>query len=90
MRHDSPSPGTRPGRAILVALGIWLVSPVAARAVMLLVNGSLLASDGAEGDHLGQAVAVSGDVEETLAKLLDWLEELDDVQDVYHNAAFSD
>jgi len=35
-------------------------------------------------------VAVSGDVEETLAKLLDWLEELDDVQDVYHNAAFSD
>ncbi|MBA8883067.1 YebC/PmpR family DNA-binding transcriptional regulator [Dokdonella fugitiva] len=35
-------------------------------------------------------VAVSGDVEETLGKLLDWLEELDDVQDVYHNAAFSD
>ncbi|HEY6941530.1 YebC/PmpR family DNA-binding transcriptional regulator [Dokdonella sp.] len=35
-------------------------------------------------------VAVSGEVEETLGKLLDWLEELDDVQDVYHNAAFSD
>jgi YebC/PmpR family DNA-binding regulatory protein len=35
-------------------------------------------------------VPVSGDVEETLGKLLDWLEELDDVQDVYHNAAFSD
>lgn len=35
-------------------------------------------------------VAVSGEAEETLGKLLDWLEELDDVQDVYHNAAFSD
>lgn len=32
-------------------------------------------------------VAVSGDVEETLRDLLDWLEELDDVQEVYHNAA---
>jgi hypothetical protein len=67
MRHDSPSPGTRLGRAILVALGIWLVAPVAARAEMLLVNGSLLASDGAEGDHLSQAVAVSGDVLVTTA-----------------------
>jgi YebC/PmpR family DNA-binding regulatory protein len=32
-------------------------------------------------------VAVSGEVAETLTDLLDWLEELDDVQDVYHNAA---
>jgi YebC/PmpR family DNA-binding regulatory protein len=31
-------------------------------------------------------VAVSDDVAETLRDLIDWLEELDDVQDVYHNA----
>jgi YebC/PmpR family DNA-binding regulatory protein len=31
-------------------------------------------------------VAVSGETEETLRDLLDWLEELDDVQEVYHNA----
>jgi transcriptional/translational regulatory protein YebC/TACO1 len=31
-------------------------------------------------------IAVSGETEETLRDLLDWLEELDDVQDVYHNA----
>lgn len=35
----------------------------------------------------GNRIAVSGDAEETLLDLLDWLEELDDVQDVYHNAA---
>jgi len=34
--------------------------------------------------------AVSGEVEETLRDLLDWLDELDDVQEVYHNAALSD
>ncbi len=32
-------------------------------------------------------VAVSEEVAETLRDLLDWLEELDDVQEVYHNAA---
>lgn len=32
-------------------------------------------------------VAVSGEAEETLRDLIDWLEELDDVQEVYHNAA---
>jgi YebC/PmpR family DNA-binding regulatory protein len=31
-------------------------------------------------------VAVSGETDETLRSLLGWLEELDDVQDVYHNA----
>jgi YebC/PmpR family DNA-binding regulatory protein len=31
-------------------------------------------------------VAVEGDVAETLLDLLDWLEELDDVQEVWHNA----
>ena len=31
-------------------------------------------------------VAVSGEAAETLKGLLDWLEELDDVQDVHHNA----
>lgn len=31
-------------------------------------------------------VAVTEDVAETLAHLLEWLDELDDVQDVYHNA----
>ena len=30
-------------------------------------------------------VAVEGEAAETLKELLDWLEELDDVQDVYHN-----
>lgn len=35
----------------------------------------------------GNRVAVTGDAEETLLDLLDWLEALDDVQDVYHNAA---
>jgi YebC/PmpR family DNA-binding regulatory protein len=34
-------------------------------------------------------VAVSGEAEETLRDLLDWLDELDDVQEVYHNAALS-
>ena len=32
-------------------------------------------------------VAVAGDVAEALHDLFDWLDELDDVQDVYHNAA---
>jgi YebC/PmpR family DNA-binding regulatory protein len=32
-------------------------------------------------------VAVSGEDAETLADMLEWLEELDDVQDVYHNAS---
>ena len=32
-------------------------------------------------------VAVSNEVAETLRDLIDWLEDLDDVQDVYHNAA---
>jgi len=32
-------------------------------------------------------VAVAGETEETLRDLIAWLEELDDVQDVYHNAA---
>ncbi len=31
-------------------------------------------------------VAVAGETAETLRDLLDWLEELDDVQEVYHNA----
>jgi YebC/PmpR family DNA-binding regulatory protein len=35
-------------------------------------------------------VAVSGEAEEALRDLLDWLEELDDVQEVYHNAALSE
>ncbi len=35
-------------------------------------------------------VAVSGEVEDTLRDLLEWLDELDDVQDVYHNAALPD
>ncbi|MEO8670552.1 MAG: YebC/PmpR family DNA-binding transcriptional regulator [Tahibacter sp.] len=32
-------------------------------------------------------VAVSGEVAETLTDLIEWLEDLDDVQEVYHNAA---
>lgn len=34
-------------------------------------------------------IAVSVEVAETLTDLLEWLEELDDVQDVYHNAELS-
>lgn len=33
-------------------------------------------------------VAVMGDAAETLSDLLDWLEDLDDVQEVFHNAQF--
>ncbi|HOX72232.1 MAG: YebC/PmpR family DNA-binding transcriptional regulator [Dokdonella sp.] len=35
-------------------------------------------------------VAVSGEVAETLSDLFEWLEELDDVQEYYHNAALPD
>ena len=35
-------------------------------------------------------VAVTGDTAETLRDLIDWLEGLDDVQEVYHNAALPD
>ena len=35
-------------------------------------------------------VAVSGETEETLLDLIDWLEELDDVQEVFHNAHLAD
>jgi len=35
-------------------------------------------------------VAVADDVADTLRDLIDWLEELDDVQEVYHNAALPD
>jgi transcriptional/translational regulatory protein YebC/TACO1 len=35
-------------------------------------------------------IAVSGEAEETLRELLAWLDELDDVQEVYHNAAMPD
>ncbi len=34
----------------------------------------------------GNRVAVAGENAQTLRDLIDWLEELDDVQDVYHNA----
>ena len=34
-------------------------------------------------------IAVEGDTATTLRELVEWLEELDDVQDVYHNADFS-
>jgi transcriptional/translational regulatory protein YebC/TACO1 len=35
-------------------------------------------------------VAVSGEIAQTLGDLLDWLDELDDIQEVYHNAALPD
>jgi YebC/PmpR family DNA-binding regulatory protein len=37
----------------------------------------------------GNRVAVDGEAAETLRELVEWLEELDDVQDVYHNAQLS-
>lgn len=35
----------------------------------------------------GTRIAIDGDARETLLDLIDWLDALDDVQDVYHNAA---
>ena len=35
-------------------------------------------------------IAVDGDIAKAVAKLLDWLDDLDDVQDVYSNAAFGE
>jgi len=35
-------------------------------------------------------IAVEGDTAKAVAKLLDWLDDLDDVQDVYSNAAFGE
>ncbi len=37
----------------------------------------------------GNHIAIDGDAKETLLDLIDWLEALDDVQDVYHNASLS-
>lgn len=34
-------------------------------------------------------IAIDGDARDTLLDLIDWLEALDDVQDVYHNASLS-
>ena len=62
MRRDRSGRWTRLVRATLTALGLWFIAPLAVRGEMLLVNGSFVASDGAENDHLGQAVAVSGDM----------------------------
>ena len=39
--------------------------------------------------HPENRVAVDAESGETLRELIDWLEELDDVQDVYHNAKLS-
>jgi hypothetical protein len=47
---------------MLTAFGLWFIAPLAVRGEMLLVNGSFVVGDGAENDHLGQAVAVSGDM----------------------------
>jgi YebC/PmpR family DNA-binding regulatory protein len=38
----------------------------------------------------GNRVAVPTESEETLAELLEWLEDLDDVQEIYHNAEMPD
>jgi YebC/PmpR family DNA-binding regulatory protein len=55
-----------------------------------------LAAAGLQAEHAGvgmrpnNRVAVSAEVEETLTDLLDKLDALDDVSEVYHNAALSD
>ena len=64
MRRDRSGRWIRLVRAMLTALGLWFIAPLAARGEMLLVNGSFVASGDvlAENDRLGQAVAVSGDM----------------------------
>ena len=64
-----------------------LCAPEAYDAVEAALQGAKFAIE--RGDIVmrpGNRVAVTGEAVETMYDLIDWLEELDDVQDVYHNA----
>ena len=51
-----------------------------------LVANGLIADDAEITMRADNDVSVEGDTAKQVAKLIDWLEDLDDVQDVYHNA----
>jgi YebC/PmpR family DNA-binding regulatory protein len=64
-----------------------LTSPETFQAVKDALEAAGLAADQAEITMRADTdIAVEGDTAQTVAKLLDWLEDLDDVQNVYSNA----
>ena len=64
-----------------------LTSPEAFQAVKDALEAAGLVADQAEITMRADTdVAVEGETAQTVARLLDWLEDLDDVQDVYSNA----
>ncbi len=69
---------------------IVLCPPDAVDAVEAALRGKNLPVDRAEvAMRPANRSAVSGETAETLNDLIEWLEELDDVQDVFHNASFT-
>jgi YebC/PmpR family DNA-binding regulatory protein len=64
-----------------------LTTPDAFEAVRDAMQAAGLAPEGAEVTYRADNdIAVTGDTAQQVAKLLDWLEDLDDVQNVYSNA----
>ena len=68
-----------------------LTSPDTFAEVKLALEAAGLKPDAAEITmRADNDIAVEGDTAKAVAKLLDWLDDLDDVQDVYSNAAFGE
>ncbi|MBD8528271.1 YebC/PmpR family DNA-binding transcriptional regulator [Pseudomarimonas arenosa] len=68
---------------------VVLCPPEAVDAVEQALRSAALPVDSAEvAMRPANRSAVSGETAETLQDLIEWLQELDDVQDVFHNAAF--
>ncbi len=68
-----------------------LASPDSFAEVKAALEAAGLAPDAAEITmRADNDIAVEGDTAKAVAKLLDWLDDLDDVQDVYSNAAFGE
>lgn len=64
-----------------------LTAPDALAAVKAALDAAGIRADHAEVTYRADNdIAVSGEVAQTVVKLLDWLHDLDDVQDVYSNA----
>jgi YebC/PmpR family DNA-binding regulatory protein len=64
-----------------------LTAPEALESVKAAMEAAGLKTEQAEVTvHADNQIAVAGEVAQQVAKLLDWLEDLDDVQDVYSNA----
>ena len=64
-----------------------LTAPDAFAAVKAALEAAGLQADQAEVTYRADNdIAVTGEVAQQVAKLLDWLEDLDDVQNVYSNA----